>query len=44
MLRKEGAKVYGVLNNFNLAVGADVQSVSSKQRTSTKRFMAIDLL
>jgi hypothetical protein len=36
--------VYGVLNNFNLAVGANVQSVSSKQRTGTKPFMAIDLL
>ena len=44
MLRKEGDKVYAVLNNFNLAVSADVKSTLSKQRTGTKPFMAIDLL
>jgi len=44
MLRVEGDKVYGVLNDFDLAVLRDVQSPSSKQRTGTKPFMAIDLL
>jgi len=44
MLRKEGDKVYAVLNDFDLAVSADVKSTSSKQRTGTKPFMAIDLL
>jgi hypothetical protein len=44
MLRKEGDKVYAVLNDFNLAVSADVKSTLSKQRTGTKPFMAIDLL
>jgi hypothetical protein len=44
MLRKEGDKVYAVLNDFDLAVSADVKSTSSKQCTGTKPFMAIDLL
>jgi hypothetical protein len=44
MLRKEGDKAYGVLNDFDLAVDADIKSASSKQRTGTKPFMAIDLL
>jgi Fungal protein kinase len=44
MLCKEGDKVYAVLNDFDLAVSADVKSTSSKQRTGTKPFMAIDLL
>ena len=44
MLRKEGDKIYAVLNDFDLAVSADVKSTSSKQRTGTKPFMAIDLL
>ena len=44
MLRVEGDRVYGVLNDFDLAVLRDVQSSSSKQRTGTKPFMAIDLL
>ena len=44
MLRKEDDKVYGVLNDLDLAVDADVKSASSKQRTGTKPFMAIDLL
>jgi hypothetical protein len=44
MLRKEDDKVYAVLNDFDLAVSADVKSTSSKQRTGTKPFMAIDLL
>ena len=44
MLSKEDDKVYGVLNDLDLAVDADVKSASSKQRTGTKPFMAIDLL
>ena len=44
MLRKEDDKIYGVLNDLDLAVDADVKSASSKQRTGTKPFMAIDLL
>jgi serine/threonine protein kinase len=44
MLRKEGDKVYGVLNDMDLAVTVGVESISSKQRTGTKPFMAIDLL
>jgi hypothetical protein len=44
MLRQEGDKAYGVLNEFDLAVDADVKSASSKQRTGTRPFMAIDLL
>ena len=44
MLRKEGNKIYAVLNDFDLAVSADVKSVSSKHRTGTKPFMAIDLI
>ena len=44
MLRKEGDNVDVVSNDFDLAVFRDVQSSSSKQRTGTKPFMAIDLL
>jgi hypothetical protein len=44
MLRKEGGNVYAVLNDFDLAVSADVKSTSSKHRTGTKPFMAIDLI
>lgn len=44
MLHKEADKVYGVLNDFDLAVHTDAKSPSSKQRTGTKPFMAIDLL
>jgi Fungal protein kinase len=44
MLHKEGDKVNAVLNDFDLAVSADIKSTSSKQRTGTKPFMAIDLL
>jgi hypothetical protein len=29
MIRKEGGKVYGVLNDFDLAVSADVKRESS---------------
>ncbi|KAF8274805.1 hypothetical protein EI94DRAFT_1713110 [Lactarius quietus] len=44
MLRKEGGNVYAVLNDLDLAVNVDVRSQSSKHRTGTKPFMAIDLL
>jgi hypothetical protein len=44
MLRKEDGHVYAVLNDLDLAVNADVQRQSSKHRTGTKPFMAIDLL
>jgi hypothetical protein len=44
MLRKEGDKIYAVLNDFDLAGSADVKSMSSKHRTGTKPFMAIDLI
>ncbi|KAF8184308.1 hypothetical protein K438DRAFT_2161505, partial [Mycena galopus ATCC 62051] len=45
MFRKIGDKVYGVLNNFDLAVyWKDLSQSTLKQRTGTKRFMARDLL
>ena len=44
MLRKKGDNVYAVLNDLDLSVDVDVQSPSSKHRTGTKPFMAIDLL
>jgi serine/threonine protein kinase len=44
MLRKEDDNVYAVLNDLDLAVSADVKSTSSKHRTGTKPFMAIDLI
>jgi hypothetical protein len=44
MLRKEDGNVYAVLNDLDLAVSVDVKSKSSKHRTGTTPFMAIDLL
>ena len=44
MFRKEDGNVYAVLNNLDLAIDVDVQSLSSKHHTGTKPFMAIDLL
>jgi len=44
MLRKEGDKIYPVLNDIDLAVSTDVKSTPSKQCMGTKPFMAIDLL
>jgi hypothetical protein len=44
MLHKEGDKVYGVLNDMDLAVTVGIESTSSKQCTGTKPFMAINLL
>ena len=43
MLRKEDNRVYGVLNDFDLAINADSKSPPSRQRTGTKPFMALDL-
>jgi hypothetical protein len=44
MFCKEGDKVYGVLNDMDLAITVGVTSASSKQRTGTKPFMGIDYL
>jgi hypothetical protein len=44
MLHKEGNEIYAALNDFNLAVSADVKRISSKHHTGTKPFMAIDLI
>src|ERR1700722_13929567 len=44
MLRKKGDKVYGILNDFDLAVYEDRTLPSSKQRTGTRPYMAVDLL
>jgi len=40
----EDDNVYAVLNDLDLAVNANVKSTSSKHRTGTKPFMAIDLI
>jgi hypothetical protein len=44
MVCKKGDKIYAVLNDFDLAVSADVKNISSKHHTGTKPFMAIDLI
>jgi hypothetical protein len=44
MFRRKGTDIYGVLNDFDLAVAVDHQEPSSKHRTGTKPFMAMDLL
>ena len=44
MLRKEGYKIYTILNDFDLAVSVDVKSMLSKHFMDTKPFMAIDLI
>ncbi|KAJ7265409.1 hypothetical protein B0H12DRAFT_1004403, partial [Mycena haematopus] len=45
MCRRIGGKVHGVLNDFDLAVSRDALSDStSKQRTGTLPYMALDLL
>lgn len=44
MTRKQGDQVYGVLNDFDLATKVDRTVTSSKQRTGTQPFMAIELL
>jgi Fungal protein kinase len=44
MLCREGDKVCGILNDMDLAVSICVTSMSLKQHTGTKLFMAINLL
>ncbi|KAJ7791154.1 hypothetical protein B0H14DRAFT_2274493, partial [Mycena olivaceomarginata] len=45
MFKQIGDTVYGVLNDFDLAVQLnDEPRSTSKQRTGTKPYMAIDLL
>ncbi|KAJ8482337.1 hypothetical protein ONZ45_g14989 [Pleurotus djamor] len=46
MIRKKGDKLYGVLNDFDLAImtAQANKGPSSKQRTGTRPFMAIELL
>lgn len=44
MTRKRGDRIYGVLNDFDLATHFSRTEASSKQRTGTQPFMAIDLL
>ncbi|KAJ6572696.1 hypothetical protein DFH09DRAFT_891427, partial [Mycena vulgaris] len=45
MHRRIGGKIYGVLNDFDLSVvmGKEPRS-TSKQRTGTEPYMAMDLL
>jgi len=44
MYRKKDGKVFGVLNDYDLAIFESSNAPSSKARTGTKPFMAIDLL
>ena len=44
MLRKEGNNVCAVLNDLDLAVSADITSMSLNHCTGTKPFMVIDLI
>ena len=44
MLHKEGDNVYAVLNNLDLAVSADITSMSLNHCMGTKLFMEIDLI
>ena len=44
MYRKKDGKVFGVLNDYDLAIFKSNNVPSSKTRTGTKPFMAIDLL
>ena len=44
MYRKKDGKIFGVLNDYNLAIFKSNTTPSSKTRTGTKPFMAIDLL
>jgi serine/threonine protein kinase len=44
MFRKKDGKIFGVLNDFDLALFRTNTTQSSKDRTGTKPFMAIDLL
>jgi serine/threonine protein kinase len=44
MYRKKDGKVFGVLNDYDLVIFKSNNAPSSKTRTGTKPFMAIDLL
>ena len=44
MYRNKDGKIFGVLNDYDLAIFKSNTSPSSKNRTGTKPFMAIDLL
>jgi hypothetical protein len=44
MYRKKDEKIFGVLNDYDLAIFMSNETPSSKTRTGTKPFMAIDLL
>ncbi|KAJ7215018.1 hypothetical protein GGX14DRAFT_696571 [Mycena pura] len=44
MFKQIGDTVYGVLNDFDFAIQLNDEPRSSKQRTGTKPYMAIDLL
>ena len=44
MLHKEGNNVCAVLNDLDLAVSADITSMSLNHRMGTKPFMVIDLI
>ena len=44
MYRNKDGKIFGVLNDYDLAILKSNTSPSSKNRTGTKPFMAIDLL
>ena len=44
MYRKKDGKVFGVLNDYDLAIFKSNNVPSSKTRTGTRPFMAIDLL
>jgi Fungal protein kinase len=44
MYRKKSGKIFGVLNDYDLAIFKSNDAPSSKTRTGTKPFMAIDLL
>jgi Fungal protein kinase len=44
MIRRNGAKVVGVLIDYDLAVDISKPSSTSLERTGVRRFMAIDLL
>ena len=44
MFRRKNGKIFGVLNDFDLSVFRDNITSSSKQRTGTKPYLALDLL
>jgi serine/threonine protein kinase len=44
MFRKKDGKIFGVLNDFDLAILRTSEGPSSKTRTGTKPFIAVDLL